>query len=130
MIRALVMTHGDIGLELVRVVKMIIGPVDGLTAMSNAGLSGPDLQAQVAGWLDDGDGDGGGELIFIDDYGGSCASAALIACGGDGCRAVISGVNLAMLLGYVTWRENTDNRELAAKLVQKGREAITLVGGR
>jgi mannose/fructose-specific phosphotransferase system component IIA len=129
MIRCLVMTHGNIGAELVRVVELILGPVEGMTALSNAGKSGPDLQADVKAWLDAGENDDG-ELIFIDDYGGSCANAAIIACGEHSQRAIISGVNLAMLLGYTTWRDRDDHRELAAKLVQKGREAIILVGGR
>jgi len=129
MIRALVITHGNIGGELVRVVEMILGPVEGLTALSNAGKSAVDVQADVAAWLAEGE-DQSGEIIFIDDYGGSCANAAILACGENSERAIISGVNLAMLLGYVTWRERDEHRELASKLVHKGREAITLVGGR
>ncbi len=128
MIRALVMTHGEIGGELVRVVEMILGPIDGLTAVSNMGKSAADLQTEVEDWLAIGGGESG-EIIFIDDYGGSCANASILACGEDSKRAVLSGVNLAMLLGYVTWRERDDYPELVAKLVQKGREAITLVGG-
>ncbi len=131
MIRALVMTHGNIGEELVRVVEMILGRVEGLTALSNAGKSGADLQLAVQSWLDaevTRDDGPAGEIIFIDDYGGSCATASILACGESGHRAVISGVNLAMLLGYVTWRDRDDHAELVAKLVHKGREAITLVG--
>ncbi len=129
MIRALVITHGNIGGELVRVVEMILGPVAGLTTLSNAGKSGADVQADVAAWLA-ADSDKNGEIIFIDDYGGSCANAAILACGENSDRAIISGVNLAMLLGYVTWRDRDDHSELVSKLVHKGREAITLVGGR
>lgn len=129
MIRALVMTHGNIGGELVRVVEMILGPVEGLTSLSNAGKSGADMKADVEAWLAEGEGKTG-EIILIDDYGGSCANAALLACGENTERAIISGVNLAMLLGYVTWRERDEHTELVAKLVHKGREAITLVGGR
>lgn len=129
MIRCLVMTHGNISGELVRVVELILGPVEGLTALSNGGKSGPDLQADVEAWLAAGDSEDG-ELIFIDDYGGSCANAAILACGENSQRAIISGVNLAMLLAYTTWRDRDDHRELAAKLVQKGREAIIIVGGR
>ena len=128
MIRALVMTHGDIAAELVRVVEMILGPVAGLTALSNAGKSGDDLKDEVETWLAESDGESG-EIILIDDYGGSCANAAVLACGENSKRAIISGVNLAMLLGYVTWRDRDDHEELASKLVHKGREAITLVGG-
>jgi mannose/fructose-specific phosphotransferase system component IIA len=129
MIRALVITHGNIGGELVRVVEMILGSVAGLTALSNAGKSGTDMQADVAAWLAEGDGQNG-EIILIDDYGGSCANAAILACGENTERTIVSGVNLAMLLGYVTWRDCDDHSELVAKVIHKGREAIALVGGR
>jgi mannose/fructose-specific phosphotransferase system component IIA len=129
MIRALVMTHGKLGEELVRVVEMILGPVAGLTAMSNAAHSAPELQRAVEAWLAAGDPEDGG-IILIDDYGGSCANAAILACDEADGRTIISGVNLAMLLGYVTWRERGDHAELVSRIVQKGREAITVVGGR
>ena len=35
-----------------------------------------------------------------------------------------------MLLGFLTWRENDEFDELVSRLVRKGREAITVVGGR
>jgi hypothetical protein len=35
-----------------------------------------------------------------------------------------------MLLGFLTWRENDEFAELVGRLVRKGREAITVVGGR
>ena len=137
MIKALVITHGDIGRELVRVTEMILGPVTGLTAMSNRGKAAVDITAQIKDWLaaapvgDDGDPAGTcHKLILLDDYGGSCATSAQLACGQDPDTAIISGVNLAMLLGFVTWRESSDFEELAARIVQKGREAIILVGGR
>ncbi len=123
------MTHGDIGAELLRVVEMILGPVSGLTAISNSGKSGSELVSSVRSWLAQ-DGSSSGEIILIDDYGGSCANAAMLACGENSTRTIISGVNLAMMLGYVTWRDRDDHTELVAKLVQKGREAVTVVGGR
>ena len=136
MIKALVITHGDIGRELVRVAELILGPVPGLTAMSNSGKASVDIIAQIKDWLAEasvGDaGDPAGtyrKLILLDDYGGSCATSAQLACGQDPDTAIISGVNLAMLLGFVTWRESGDLEELAAKIVQKGREAIVLLGG-
>ena len=130
MIRGLVITHGDIGRELVRVTEMILGPVDGLTAMSNHGKSAPDITADVAAWLAEGGGPSARHLIFIDDYGGSCATCAQLACGQDAGASIVSGVNLAMLLGFVTWRESGDFDELVSKVVRKGREAIILVGRR
>ena len=137
MVRALVITHGGIGEELVRVTEMILGPVPGLTAMSNDGKSAADITAQIKQWqIEVPDGEGGDDssraskLILLDDYGGSCATSAQLACGQDPDTAIISGVNLAMLLGFVTWRKSGDFEELVAKVVQKGRESIILVGGR
>jgi mannose/fructose-specific phosphotransferase system component IIA len=137
MIKALVITHGDIGREIVQVTEMILGPVPGLTAMSNSGKSAVDITARIKDWLaEDPTGDEGDpagtdrKLILLDDYGGSCATSAQLARGQDPDTAIISGVNLAMLLGFVTWRESGDFEELVAKIVQKGREAIILVGGR
>ncbi len=137
MIKALVITHGDIGRELVRVTEMILGPVPGLTALSNAGKAATDITALIQDWLEEtpeGDLPDAGKpdkkLILLDDYGGSCATSAQLARGRDPDTAIISGVNLAMLLGFVTWRQSDDFEELVAKIVQKGREAIILVGGR
>jgi mannose/fructose-specific phosphotransferase system component IIA len=137
MIRGLVITHGDIGRELVRVTEMILGPVEGLTAMSNSGKSATDITAEISVWLAEGengcqDAESGScqQLILLDDYGGSCATCAQLACGQNSDTAIISGVNLAMLLGFVTWRMVGDFEHVVAKIVQKGREAIIRVGGR
>jgi mannose/fructose-specific phosphotransferase system component IIA len=128
MIRGLVITHGQVGDAMVRVVEMIVGPVAGLTSLSNSGKSAPDISREVGDWLDSlapEATDGG--IIMVDDYGGSCATSAQIACAERAEIAILSGVNLAMLLGFVTWREGNDSQDLARKLVQKSREAITLV---
>lgn len=128
--RALVITHGGIGLELVNVVEQIMGPVSGLTAMSNRGKSAQEITALIRDWrlaAPDGPDEA---LVLIDDYGGSCATASQLACGPDPKVAILSGVNLAMLLGYVTWRETTEFKDLVRKLVEKGREAIAVVGAR
>jgi mannose/fructose-specific phosphotransferase system component IIA len=130
MIRGLVITHGDIGRELVRVTEMILGPVAGLTAMSNHGKSAPDITADIAAWLTEGGRAPARHLIFLDDYGGSCATSAQLACKEDPGVSIVSGVNLAMLLGFVTWRESGDLEDLVSRVVRKGREAIILVGGR
>jgi len=125
--KAMVITHGNIGKELVAVVEMIMGPVEGLDAMTNHGKSTDDMVNEINNWLKDNPSDS--SLIMVDDYGGSCAVAAQLAFGQRDDLAIISGVNLAMLLGFVTWRDNTDLEDIVVKLVSKGREAITLIGG-
>ena len=130
--RTLVITHGAIGTELKNVVEMILGPVEGLEAMTNSGKSGPEINQDVATWLDECCTESlqVPSLIMIDDYAGSCATAAQLAARGRENVAIISGVNLAMMLGFVTWRDSSDFDELVRKVVQKGREAITMLGAR
>ncbi|MEZ4387700.1 MAG: hypothetical protein R3D98_09010 [Candidatus Krumholzibacteriia bacterium] len=128
MIQGLVLTHGGIGEELVRVVEMILGPIPGLKAETNRGRSAKQVADVVAGWLA-GLAPADRALVFIDDYGGSCANAALLG-GGDGDRvSVVSGVNLAMLLAFATWRDEIPPAELVQRVVDKGRQAVTVVGG-
>ncbi len=128
MINGLVITHGDVGRELVRVVEMILGPLDGLSALSNGGMSMQELTAEIGARLSDAEnGSDTRTLLFIDDFGGSCANAAqLAAAEGDG-DLILTGVNLAMLLDFATWRETMTAGELSRRLVEKGREAISVL---
>jgi mannose/fructose-specific phosphotransferase system component IIA len=126
MIQALVLTHGGIGRELVQVVEMILGPVPGLSARSNHGLSAKQLAALVSEWVAGLDEEGG--IVLIDDYGGSCASAALLGGAAPDTVTLLGGVNLAMLLALVTWREELPRDELAQRIIDKGRQAVTVVG--
>ncbi len=125
--KAMIITHGNIGSELVAVVEMIMGPTAGLSAMTNHGKSTNDLVAEINSWLEKNPTEF--SLIMVDDHGGSCAVAAQLACADRKDLAILSGVNLAMLLGFVTWRENMEKDDLVGKLISKGREAITLMGG-
>lgn len=126
MMRALVITHGGIGEELVRVAELILGPQAGLEAGSNVGRSAEALMELITTWLDREDGP---TVIMIDDYGGSCATAAQLASGERGDCFILGGVNLAMVLGFLTWREKSEPEELVQRMVNKGREAIVRLGG-
>jgi len=128
MIPGLVVTHGTLGAELVRLVGLVLGPVEELDHLSNQGQSGPALTAEVQSWLrQKQNADHGGLVIFVDDYGGSCANAAQVATGLMPGIALLTGVNLAMLLGFATWRDSLTLSDLAHKLVEAGRSAITRI---
>jgi len=127
MIQGLVLTHGGIGAELVKVVELILGPVSGLRADTNQGRSAKQTAEAVAAWLAELGPEAPG-VIFIDDYGGSCASAARLG-GAETARVpVLSGVNLTMLLSFVTWREELERTALVQRIVDQGRKAVTVVG--
>ncbi len=124
MIQGLIITHGELGRELVRVVAMIMGPVDGLTALSNTDQSLPELGERIAAWAAAAPAEE--LLVFTDDFGGSCTTAARLALRGRSAR-LLTGVNLAMLLDFAAWRDELPLPELAARLVRTGREAVSLV---
>lgn len=128
MIKALVLTHGAIGAELVRVVELILGPTEGLRADTNQGRSAREVADVVADWLAALGPDDGG-MILIDDYGGSCASAARLGGADERDVPIVSGVNLAMLLALVTWRDEVSGDDLLQRVVDQGRKAVAVVGG-
>jgi len=128
LIQALVLTHGAIGVELVKVVELILGPTEGLHADTNHGRSAREVAAVVGAWVAE-LGDPAQGIVFIDDYGGSCASAARLGGAEAAGIPVISGVNLTMLLTFATWRDELPISEVVQRVVDQGRQAVTVVGG-
>jgi mannose/fructose-specific phosphotransferase system component IIA len=133
MVRALLLTHGELGRELRRVVELFLGPVEEIEAISNAGLSARELAAAVRGWLAAASAEDDPAalprstppaLVLVDEHGGSCATAARLAAAEFTDVRVLCGVNLAMLLGYVSWRESLELPDLVRRLINTGRDAI------
>ena len=119
-VRGVVVGHGDMPSGLVDAVKRIAGDAaDALIAVSNAG-KGPDaLREEVEAAAGPGP-----AVVFVDLLTGSCGLAAAYAC--RDCaerRAVISGVNLPMLLEFVFHRDLALDA-LVTRLVDGGRAAI------
>ena len=124
----LVVTHGDLGTALIRLAELIMGPVEGLDCLSNHGLSGHELNTRIQEWLaNDAAATAEGVVVFVDDFGGSCATGAQLASHNRSDVVILSGVNLAMILGFLTWRDTLELSELARKLVETGRGAINRI---
>ncbi len=128
MIHALVVTHGDVATELVVVVELILGPEQGLEAATNTGKSAQDLKTEIDLWcnarlVEPTD----GVVLFVDDMAGSCAVASRLAASKYESVRILSGVNLAMLLDFTTWRDSLELEELTRRLVEKGRDAIAIL---
>jgi mannose/fructose-specific phosphotransferase system component IIA len=119
LVRGIVVGHGDMPRGLVDAVRRIAGEkVAGLAAVSNEGKGPEVLRAEV-----DAAAGAGPSIVFVDIQSGSCGVAAAYACRGCVGRAVISGVNLPMLLDFVFHRELALDA-LVARLVDGGRAAI------
>jgi len=126
LIPCLVVTHGNLGAELIRLVELVLGPMEGLASISNENRSMAKLKADIRKWLEDPNvATAGGVLLFVDNHASSCATTAQIACAAIENCVILSGVNLAMLIGYASRRESMTLEQLVPELLQIGRQAIT-----
>ena len=118
-VRGIVVAHGGMAAALVEAARRITGVENALVAISNEGLGAEGLRAKVGAACDPGP-----AVLFIDLAAGSCAMAGL------GVRrlandvAVITGVNLPMLVDFAFNRELPID-DLVDRLVEKGRSAVS-----
>jgi mannose/fructose-specific phosphotransferase system component IIA len=122
LVRGIVLAHGTMAGGIVDAVARISGVAGGaLISVSNDGKSPEALESELEAFL------GKGPVVFFTDLpSGSCAVAARICCQQDSDAAVISGVNLPVLLDFVFHRE-LPLEELLPRLVRKGREGLKSV---
>jgi len=120
--RGIILGHGALAEGLVDAVRRIcdIGE-DALEPLSNRGLSPESLARAVEVRLG-----GGPVVIFTDLPSGSCSFAARRLCAGRSDVAVISGVNLPLLLEFVMYR-HLPLEDLVPRLLEKGRAGIVCV---
>jgi mannose/fructose-specific phosphotransferase system component IIA len=118
--RGIVVGHGAMATGLVDAVRRIAGiGEDVLIPLSNEG-KGPDaLREDLKRIMGD-----SRVVVFTDMHAGSCALAARVVCRAKGESAVVSGVNLPMLLDFVFNRDQPLD-QLVPQLVEHGRAAVT-----
>lgn len=118
----MLVTHGAMAPGMIDAVLRISGaPADALVAVSNEGRSPDALRAAIVDVLGDGP-----VVVFTDLGAGSCTLAARLSCADRERVAVLTGVNLPMLLDFVFHR-TLPVHELAARLVEKGRSGVRLL---
>lgn len=121
-VRGVLVTHGAMAQGMVDAVRRITGaPDDALVALSNDGCSPEVLRDAIGGALGEGP-----VIVFTDLGAGSCTLAARLSCADRGRVAVISGVNLPMLLDFVFHR-TLPVADLAERLAEKGREGVRIL---
>jgi len=119
--KGIVVGHGAMARGLVDAVRRIAGgPADTLEALSNEGLGPEDTRSAIDRLAGDDP-----VIVFVDLHAGSCCTAALASCRTctAGSRAVLTGVNLPMLLEFVFHRSDPFD-ELVERLADRGRAAI------
>ena len=123
MLGMLVVTHGRLAEDLVQAVQTIVGPVEGLDAVS-------------IGWNDEVDDAtrmieeaiarvdrGQGVIVLTDMFGGTPTNLGL-ALHERGRIEIVTGVNLPMLVKFANLREEISLHDAAVRIAEQGREAI------
>ncbi|CAN5687508.1 hypothetical protein BH23GEM9_BH23GEM9_14190 [soil metagenome] len=118
-VRGVLLGHGDMAHGMVDAVRHITGAEpDALVAVSNRGMSPESLADKVLRLVG-----GGPAIIFTDLPSGSCGVVARRLTQSVSGLAVISGVNLPVLVDFVMNR-NMPLGDLVPRLLSKGRAAI------
>lgn len=122
MTRGIVVAHGEMARGMVTAVNRIAGRDDGaLVAVSNQGKGPDELRDEIGAMLGENP-----TVIFTDLGAGSCTLAALGSCRDRGRVAVVSGVNLPMLIEFVFNRARP-MPELLERLESKARDGIRVL---
>ena len=126
MVNILVITHGDFGAYLVEAAEGIVGPQgDGVQSVGISARVGlPEARSRIAHAVEELS-SGNGLVVATDMPGGTPSNIAMPLARGDNKIAVVSGVNLYMLIAAFNNRTATDPERLAETMVAAGRRSIS-----
>ena len=117
-LRGIIVSHAAVAQALVAAVKVITGIEDALTPVSNEGCGTEALAERLRDAVGEGP-----AVLFVDLPGGSCMTSSTRYARQRADIAVVTGVNLAMLLDFVFHR-NVTPAEAARRAVDAGGKAI------
>jgi PTS system mannose-specific IIA component len=127
MIGCVILTHGDLCFALKDTLEGIMGKQEGFSAISNCGLGKEELFSALDKRVNQ-KADGDGIIIFVDMFGTSCwqtAKKVVAQAGQDGQKnAIITGVNLPMLVKFFSLRASLPLEELVPLVKQEGEKGI------
>lgn len=129
MVGIVLVSHGDLGKELLGAAELISGQHEQVAVL---GLQAEDGINALPGRIReaiDRLGDVDGVLVLVDLFGGSPANATLRVLA-EADFECVSGVNLPMLLEVLMLREDLSARELAALALQAGQQGVQDLGQR
>ena len=117
-LRGIIVSHAAVSQALVAAVRAITGIDNALTAVSNEGCGTEALAERLRDAVGEGP-----ALLFVDLPGGSCMTSSTRYAKQHADIAVVTGVNLAMLLDFVFHRDITPE-EATRRAVHAGRKKI------
>ena len=124
-ITGIVVTHGQLGEELLRTVELIVGELHDCYALSGSDLGDEKVIESIHGILEENKTQRA--VVFVDYFGGSCGASCVRATRGLEGVTVISGVNLPILLDFVTKQGMMGYSDIVTHLIERGRESVKVV---
>ena len=122
--RALLVTHGELGDALLESARLIYAVEAPISVLSNTSLGLEELVDAIRGWLDR---ESGPALIMVDVGGGSCGVAARAAAAGRPRTWLLAGANLPMVLTYLSHHGQVGSDDLLSRLLDRAHNAVALL---
>lgn len=117
-LRGVIVSHAAVAEALLAAVAAIAGVDDALVPVSNDGCDSGALARRLTHAIA-----GKPAVLFVDLPGGSCLTSSVRLAKGNASVAVVTGVNLAMLLDFVFHRDLTP-ADAARRAAEAGSRAI------
>ena len=125
MIGLLIVTHCDLGKELLNAAEFIVGKIDAASTIPVVQTTGSEgLRTEIAAKVTALD-SGGGVIILTDMFGGTPSNLSLSFLKKEKVE-VLTGVNLPMIIAIVQWRNSLKLSEVAEKALEAGKTGIAL----
>jgi PTS system N-acetylgalactosamine-specific IIA component len=122
-VRAIIAAHGSFSAGIVSAVEQITGRGGAFRAISNSGLCLDDIQGTLVQALDE----TGAKVIFTDLPAGSCTMAVRRLLRQRPDVALITGVNLSLLLDFAM-QDDLDTVSAAHAALERGRASMAAHG--
>lgn len=124
---AILLTHGPIGEAMIEAVRGIMGLDDGLHALSVTDMSITEITSRLRAMVNGPDERQGGVIIMASLRGGSCWNVAVSIASEQNHVRVISGINLPMVLSFITKRHELDLDQLTEEVHHDALRGVALL---
>ena len=125
MVYAVIVGQGDLPRALLEAARAIVPDTEGLSTLSNLECPVAALKARleqaISGFPE------GDVVVFADMFGSSCANAGLEVKRSNSRVAVLSGVNLSMVVRFLCYRRKKPFAELIPFLVETGKTSVQAI---
>ena len=123
MIGGIIVTHGPMAQSIIKAAETILGKVQFIYGFSTTDLSIPAIIEKIDKILHDKEWTKG-TIILVSLKGGSCWNAAVTAKRQHQNIEIVSGVNLSMVLSFLTKRDTHQLEDLATCVMNDGIKGI------